>query len=154
MSREFDIQDILEDAGTKRKDLIGILHKVQARFGHVPASALSPIARRLRLTESEIFGVLTFYRAFTLEPRGRTHLAVCLGTACHMRGGAEIAAALERRLGIVPGRAAADHAYSLETVNCLGYCAIGPVVVVNGTSYARMTPKTAEALVLALHPRD
>ena len=130
-----------------QKELIPILHAVQAEFGHVPKEAVEAVARHLRISEGEIFGVMTFYKGFSLEPRGRFLITVCLGTACHVRGGATIAGELERRLGIKAGDTTPDKTFTLETVNCLGCCAIGPVVVVNGKYHSRVSLRNLEAIL-------
>jgi NADH:ubiquinone oxidoreductase subunit E len=141
------VAEILKGAGSRRRDLIAVLHVIQEKQGCVSAEAAALTARKFHLSESEIYGILTFYRAFSLKPKGRTAIAVCLGTACHVRGGEEILRSLERRLGIRAGETTADGRFSLETVNCLGCCAIGPVVAVDGVFHSRVTPKSAEALV-------
>jgi NADH:ubiquinone oxidoreductase subunit E len=143
----FDIREILSDAPSGQRGLIKILHRVQARFGHVPPSVLPVIARHIHISESELFGVLTFYRDFTLQPRGRHTVTVCLGTACHVRGGAEVAKELGLVLALEPGQTTPDAAFSLETANCLGCCAIGPVLVLDGIFHARVTPRSALTLV-------
>jgi NADH:ubiquinone oxidoreductase subunit E len=125
------IDDILKDFSPERRDLIMILHRVQAAFGYVPRDAIQGIARHLNITENDIYGVLTFYAAFSLAPKGRYVTKVCLGTACHVRGGAQIAEEIGRELSLAPGQTTPDRAFTLETVNCLGCCAIGPVVLVN-----------------------
>ncbi|MHB8093859.1 MAG: NADH-quinone oxidoreductase subunit NuoE family protein [Candidatus Aminicenantales bacterium] len=138
---------ILQRFAPNPKELIPILHDVQAEYGFIPHQAISRIARFLSISEAEVYSVLTFYRAFSLEPRGKFLITVCLGTACHVRGGANIAAELERRLGVRAGETTPDKIYSLETVNCLGCCAIGPVVVVNGRYFSRVTLKKVEEIL-------
>jgi NADH:ubiquinone oxidoreductase subunit E len=133
------MEDIFAEFGREQKDLIHILHKVQAKYGYIPPETVTEISRRLNMTESEIFGVLTFYRAFSLEPRGKYLVTVCLGTACHVRGGVQIAEEMERKLKVKAGRTTPDKLFTLETVNCLGCCAIGPVVVVNGKYYSHVS---------------
>jgi NADH:ubiquinone oxidoreductase subunit E len=142
-----DIEDFFLEPGLGRKDLISLLHRVQDRYGFIPGDAVLAIARRLGLTPTEIFGVLTFYKAFTLKPRGTSTVTVCLGTACHVRGGARIVEELERKLGIPAGATTSDRRFTLETVNCLGCCAIGPVVVVNGVYHAHVTLQKIDALL-------
>jgi len=141
------IDDILKDFSSEQKELIPILHRVQETFGYIAEKAIIGIARHLRLTPNEIYGVLTFYSAFSLSPKGRTVVTVCLGTACHVRGGAQIAEELGRKLSLEPGRTSADGEFTLETVNCLGCCAIGPVVVVNGKYHARVTLPQTDSLL-------
>lgn len=142
-----DIHDILKEAGNRQRDLLAILHRIQTACGRIPAEAVPAVARHLHLSPNEVFGVLTFYKSFSLESKGEFTITVCLGTACHVRGGAEIAEAFERKLGIKAGQTTPDKRFSLETVNCLGCCAIGPFVVVNGTYYPHATAKTVEAIL-------
>ncbi|MGB8951609.1 MAG: NAD(P)H-dependent oxidoreductase subunit E [Candidatus Aminicenantales bacterium] len=141
------MEEILRESGSSQKDLIHILHKVRAKFGYIPPGAISQISKRLRISESEIFGVLTFYRAFSLEPKGRHTVTVCLGTACHVRGGVEIVGEMERKLAIHAGETTPDKKFTLETVNCLGCCAIGPVVVVNGKYYSHVNLKKVDSIL-------
>jgi NADH-quinone oxidoreductase subunit E len=141
------MEKILSRFTPNQKELISILHAVQAEYGYVPKESIARISRFLRISEGEIFGVLTFYKGFSLEPRGKFLITVCLGTACHVRGGANIAAELERRLRIKAGGTTPDRKFTLDTVNCLGCCAIGPVVVVNGTYHARVTLKKVEGVL-------
>jgi NADH-quinone oxidoreductase subunit E len=141
------MENIIREFLPAQKELIPILHKVQAYYGYIPAEAISWISAYLKITESEIFGVLTFYRAFSLEPRGKNLVTVCLGTACHVRGGVQIAEELERKLNVKVGQTTADRKFSLETVNCLGCCAIGPVVVVNGNYHSHVTLKKIDEIL-------
>jgi len=141
------MEEILNRFAPTQKELIPILHAVQAEYGYVPKETIARISRFLHISEGEIFGVLTFYKGFSLEPRGKFLITVCLGTACHVRGGANIAAELERRLKIKAGGTTPDRKFTLETVNCLGCCAIGPVVVVNGTSHARVSLKRIDGVL-------
>ena len=141
------LEEIISRFGREQEELIHILHRVHGEFGYIPPEAISLIARHLRISESEVFGVLTFYRAFSLEPRGKYVITVCLGTACHVRGGVQVAEELERRLGIKAGQTTSDRKFSLETVNCLGCCAIGPVVVVNGKYYSNVAPKKIDKII-------
>jgi NADH-quinone oxidoreductase subunit E len=149
MARDWkgELDDLLREAGSRSRDTIPVLHKIQERFGHVPPEALPAIARRLRISESELFGVLSFYKAFTLKPKGRHTITVCLGTACHVRGGEGIAEELENVLGVPAGETTADGLFTLETVNCLGCCAIGPVMVVDGVTHARAVPQSAREII-------
>jgi NADH:ubiquinone oxidoreductase subunit E len=142
-----DMEDIFSGLGREQKDLIHILHRVQAKYGYIPPEAVSEISTRLNLTENEVFGVLTFYRAFSLEPRGKHCVTVCLGTACHVRGGVQIAEEMERRLCVKSGQTTADKNFTLETVNCLGCCAIGPVVVVNGKYYSHVSLSKIDSIL-------
>ncbi len=142
-----ELDDLLKEGGSRSRDTIPVLHKVQHHFGHIPPAALPAIARRLHISESELFGVLSFYKAFTLKPKGRHTITVCLGTACHVRGGERIAEEMENSLGVPAGETTADGLFTLETVNCLGCCAIGPVMVVDGVTHARTTAPSARDLI-------
>ena len=138
---------ILAEYDGERGDLIPILQEAQERFGYLPGGVMQVIAKFLRLPESDVFGVATFYAQFKLTPVGRKIVKVCRGTACHVRGGARILDEVERHLGIKPGETTDDLEYSLETIACFGSCALAPVVVIDKTVYGRMTSqKVAEIL--------
>lgn len=142
-----EMEEILKEFAGEQKDLIHILHRVQAQFGYIPLEAVVAISRRLRISPNEIFGVLTFYKAFSLEPRGEHLVTVCLGTACHVRGGVAIVEEMERKLGVEAGRTTPDGKFTLETVNCLGCCAIGPVVVVDGKYHSHVNLKKVDSIL-------
>ena len=128
-------------------NLIPILQEAQEKFGYLPAEAMQKIAKYLKLPESTIFGVSTFYAQFKLTPTGRKKIIICRGTACHVRGGARIIRELERRLGIKPGETTEDMEYSLETVACIGACALAPTMRVDNETHGQMTTKkVAEVL--------
>lgn len=128
-------------------NLIPILQEAQEKFGYLPAEAMQNFARFLRLPESTIFGVSTFYAQFKLTPTGRKKIVVCRGTACHVRGGARIIRELERRLGIKSGETTEDMEYSLETVACIGACALAPTMRVDNETYGQMTTKKIAEVV-------
>ncbi len=128
-------------------NLIPILQEAQERFGYLPEGVMSGIAKFLRLPESNVFGVATFYAQFKLTPTGKRIVKVCRGTACHVREGARILSEVEKQLGIKPGETTDDLEYSLETIACFGSCALAPVIVIDKTVYGRMTAKkVAEVL--------
>ncbi len=142
-----EIEKILGEFPGQQKDLIHILHRVQSTFGYISPEAVAAISRRLKISPSEIFGVLTFYKAFSLQPRGQHLVTVCLGTACHVRGGVQIVEEMERKLGFRAGRTTPDGKFTLETVNCLGCCAIGPVVVVDGEYHSHVNLQKVESIL-------
>lgn len=142
-----DIEKILKESGTSQKDLVPLLHKIQAGYGHVPPESIPAVARHLRLSQSEVFGVLTFNRSFRLEPKGKIRVTVCQGTACHVRGGGKIVEEMEKKLGIPAGGTTADKKLSLDKACCLGCCAIGPVVAVNGTHYPLVSPQKVDSIL-------
>jgi NADH-quinone oxidoreductase subunit E len=123
---------IIDKHSDQRGGLISILEGIQAKYGFLPESALRVVAERTGRSLVDIYGVATFYKAFTLEPRGRHLCSVCLGTACHVRNAPAVVRQFEDALGIKPGQTTQDREFSLETVNCLGACALGPIVVIDG----------------------
>jgi NADH:ubiquinone oxidoreductase subunit E len=132
-------QSIIDKHQGLQKNLIAILLDVQECFNYLPPDALRHVAKALDMPLIDIIGVATFYRAFSLKPRGKHTCLVCLGTACHVRGGPKILEELERKLAIPAGETTTDGQFTLETVACLGCCAIGPVVVVDGEYHGHAT---------------
>ena len=120
--------------------VIAILQDVQEEVNYLPEGALRYVAGRLGIPASKVYRLSTFYRAFSLEPRGRHLIHVCTGTACHVRGAVRIVDALEREIGIRAGETDEQLEFTLETVNCVGACALGPVVVVDGDYYGEANP--------------
>ncbi len=132
---------------SEKKALIAILQDIQAEYNYLPREALQQVARSVGVPLIDVIGVATFYRAFSLKPRGKHVVTVCLGTACHVRGGPKILEEFERRLGIASGETTGDEKFTLETVACLGCCAIGPVVVVDGEYHAQTSIRKVEAII-------
>lgn len=126
------IDSIIEPYKGRQGLLISLLQDIQAECNYLPQEALVEVSQALELPLSQVFSVATFFKAFSLEPRGRHLIMVCLGTACHVRGGERLAQKMERDLGIKPGETTQDFNFTLEAVNCLGCCALGPVVVIDG----------------------
>lgn len=131
------VPEIIDKYKGQKKALIAILQEIQQIYSYLPEPALRLVSKKLGIPLIDVFSVATFYRAFSLKPRGRHQITVCLGTACHVRGGPKVLEEFERKLGIKAGETTADNQFSLETVNCLGCCAIGPVVVVDGNYHAQ-----------------
>ena len=141
------LNEVLTSYQGREDELIPILQQVQHVFGYLPEPAMKGIAKFLKLAESTVFGVSTFYAQFKLVPTGRNIIRVCRGTACHVRGSAQILGNIENQLGIRAGETTSDLEYSLETIACFGSCALAPVMVVNDNVYGRMTaPKVKELL--------
>jgi NADH-quinone oxidoreductase subunit E len=143
---ESDLQEIFLDRRGEPAEVIPLLQAAQARYGYLPQEALRAIARFARVPESHVYGVATFYAQFRLTPSGRQRVMVCRGTACHVRGGARVLAAVKKQLNLKEGETSADLAYTLETVACIGACALAPSLVVNGQVYGRLTPQKATAI--------
>lgn len=125
--------------GSRPDSLIAVMQVVNGGFGYLPREALYRISERLKIPSSEVYHVATFYNAFSLKPKGRHSVKVCLGTACHVRGGQRLLEKLERDLGIEAGETTADLNFTLNSVNCLGACALGPLVVIDGKYQGQMT---------------
>ncbi len=120
-------------------DLIPILQQIQAEYGYLPKDVLMEMSRRTGIAASKIYGVATFYEQFCFEPRGRHTVKCCRGTACHVRGGPDIAEAIWRALGVEPGDTTEDMRFTFETVACLGTCFLAPVIMVNNDYYGHLT---------------
>ncbi|MFB0565832.1 MAG: NADH-quinone oxidoreductase subunit NuoE [Candidatus Aminicenantaceae bacterium] len=147
-----EIEKILEECGRNQKELIHILHRVQAEYAHISPQAISRISKHLNISESEIYGVLTFYRAFSLKPRGKHLVTVCTGTACHVRGAPMIVDELKRELNVGVGNTTEDNLFTLEAVNCLGACALGPIVVIDGEYHGQMKISEVDRLLEKFDP--
>ncbi len=138
---------IVSEYDGNRDSLISILQDIQSEYHYLPEGALRAVASQLDLPLIQVCGVATFFKAFSLKPRGEHMVSVCLGTACHVRGAPAVLDEVERQLGIEAGETTEDMRYSLETVNCLGACALGPIVVVDGKYHGQMSPgKVKKAL--------
>jgi NADH:ubiquinone oxidoreductase subunit E len=135
-----NVLGIIDQQSVDQGGLIAILDAIQARYGYLPADALKAVAEQTSRSLVDIYGVATFYRSFSLRMRGKHLCSVCLGTACHVRGGAVIAEEFGRQLGIKPSQTTPDREFTLETVNCLGACALGPIVVVDGHYFSNVSP--------------
>ena len=123
-----------------RDSLVSILLDVQSEYHYLPEDALRMVAKQLALQPILVYGVATFFKAFSLKPRGDHMVTVCLGTACHVRGAATVLDEVKRQLGIEPGETTEDMRFTLETVNCLGACALGPIMVVDDKYHGQMGP--------------
>lgn len=132
------------------KSLLSILHNIQREWGYLPEEKLREIAVMLGMPLIDVCGVATFYKSFSLTPKGRHQIKVCLGTACHVRGANRILKEVERKLGIKSGETSEDGEFSLEIVMCLGCCAIGPVVVMDDRYYGKMTTAKLESMLMQL----
>jgi NADH-quinone oxidoreductase subunit E len=132
------ITEIVEKYEAKPTALIMILQDVQKHYRYLPVDALKFVSRKMNLPLAQIYGVATFYRSFSLKPKGKNHICVCTGTACHVRQADIIVSKLELALGIRAGETTGDNEFSFETVNCLGACALGPLVTANEIYYGNM----------------
>lgn len=147
----FDISEIAELLENRKdggdRSLMAVLEEIQARYRYLPRDALILVSERMGVPLSQTYSVATFYNAFSLEPKGRHIINVCLGTACVVRGSRRVLERIIDRLGIEPGQTTEDGEFSLEMVNCLGACALGPIVVLDGTYSGQMNASKADALL-------
>jgi NADH-quinone oxidoreductase subunit E len=145
--QELKVKSFVTKYNKEKKALISILQNIQEEYNYLPQEALRIVSETLNIPLIDIIGVATFYRAFSLEPRGKHIVTVCMGTACHVRGGSKILDEFEKKLKIHAGETTEDRHFSLETVACLGCCAIGPVVVVDNDYYAQITIRKVSSIL-------
>ena len=141
-----DLYQLIDQEARGEGSVIAALEAVQARCRYLPRAALILAGERFPLPLADVYAVATFYNAFSLKPKGRHCLQVCMGTACHVRGSPRVLERLATRLGVSPGATTRDREFTLETVNCLGACALGPIVVADGEYSGQMTAPKAEML--------
>jgi len=141
------VESILDNYQRDRGMLVSILQDVQAEYNYLPGEALVEVSQALGAPLSQVYSVATFFKAFSLEPRGRYLINVCLGTACHVRGAVKVLEAIERELDIKTGGTTKDLKFTLERVNCVGCCALGPVVIINGEYHGQMKTDKVKALL-------
>jgi len=132
------VESVLDNYQHDKGMLVSILQDVQAEFNYLPKDALTEVSQGLDVPLSRVYSVATFFKSFSLKPRGRHLINVCLGTACHVRGAVRILEKIERELGINPDETTEDLRFTLETVNCVGACALGPIVIVDGEYSGQM----------------
>ena len=133
------LKEIYETYKPEKDNLIQILNEVQEHFGYIPKYTQEQLAEFLKMPMAEIFGVITFYSRFTLEPKGKYTISVCLGTACFVKGSQKILDRLKERLKIEPGQTTEDGMFSLDETRCVGACGLAPVFTVNGEVYGKAT---------------
>ena len=141
------IDQILEKYDYEQSSIIGILQDLQGNENYLPEKALEHISERLSMPLARIYRLATFYNAFSLTPRGKYLINVCLGTACHVRGASMVLDKIKMDLGIDVGEMTEDRLFSLETVNCVGACALGPVVIIGDEYHGQMTPAKVESTI-------
>lgn len=127
--------------------VIGLLQDIHATFGYLPEDVLRELSRLRSIPVSLLYSLATFYASFRLEPMGKHHVCVCVGTACHVRGAASVVETLERELGVRPGGTTKDGQFTLDTVNCVGACAMGPVMVVDNEYHGGIDQKKGSRLI-------
>ena len=141
------VDSILNDYRHDKSLLVSILQDLQTECNYLPEEGLSRVSEGLDIPLSQVYSVATFFKAFSLTPRGRHSIAVCLGTACHVRGALRVLEEIERRLGINRGETTKDLKFTLETVNCVGACALGPIVIADGGYSGQMKTDKVKSLL-------
>lgn len=141
------VYEIVAKYESRHDSLIPMLQEIQSAYNYLPEGALRVLAEKLDLPLIRIYALATFFKAFSLTPRGKHLVSVCLGTACHVRRAPAVLDELKRRLGVKPGETTEDMQYTLNTVNCVGACALGPIVVVDGEYHGQMSPGKVKKIV-------
>jgi NADH-quinone oxidoreductase subunit E len=145
---EQEIQNILfKHSGSNQGGLISILEDIQNKYGYLPKDALEVVSNKTGRSMVDLYGVATFYKSFSLSPRGKHFVAVCLGTACHVRSAPMIVEEFERQLNVSAGETTSDQEFTLETVNCLGACALGPIVMVDGHYFSKVDTAKVKRII-------
>ena len=141
------IVEILSKYNKNKNNLIQILNEVQETYGYIPESAQLEISKFLGIEMAEIYGVITFYARFTLKPKGKYNISVCLGTACFVKGSERVLERVKQKLGIDVGQTTPDGKFSIEETRCLGACGLAPVFTVNGEVYGKATPELVDKVL-------
>ncbi|MBU7044160.1 MAG: NADH-quinone oxidoreductase subunit NuoE [Theionarchaea archaeon] len=141
------VESVMDKWNNDKSNLISILLDVQDEYNYLPQEALTMISETLNVPLINVYSVATFYKVFSLEPRGKHIINICVGTACHVRGGRRLVERVEKSLRIQVGETTPDMQFTLETVRCLGACALGPVVVLDGEYHGHMSTKKMDALL-------
>ena len=147
-------KQIFEGRSGEPRYLIEVLLDIQQTEGHIPQEVMCSVSERLCVPLIEVYRVASFYKAFSLEPRGRHVVTVCMGTACHVRNAKRMLDEVAGQLGIEPGETTEDKLFTVESVNCLGACALGPVVVLDGVYHHHMTPGKLRKLIQSVRDTE
>jgi len=139
--------EIAQKYQPKRRYLLAILQDIQKHYNYLPAEAMETVARYLNVPLVKVYGMATFYKAFSLTPKGKYIIKVCDGTACHIKGSVNLLAEIEAILGIEPGQTTDDGLFSLETVACIGACGLAPVAVINDEYHGNLTPASLRQIL-------
>jgi NADH:ubiquinone oxidoreductase subunit E len=148
------LEEIVKERRSQPNQLIEVLHDIQEKHGYISEEAIQSVSRGLGVPLIEVYGVASFYKAFRLKPAGKHALTICMGTACHVRGARLLLDQAARQLGIEPGEVTPDGLFSIECVNCLGACALGPIVIENGNYHNHMTPAKLRKLIDTLSRQE
>ena len=139
MEKDIFLQELFSEYKPEKDNLIQMLNEIQDHFGYIPEEAQKELSEFLKMPMAEIYGVITFYSRFSLKPKGKYNISVCLGTACFVKGSQKIMDRLLERLQIQPGETTPDGKFSIEETRCVGACGLAPVFTVNGEVYGKAT---------------
>ena len=142
-----ELDQYIDSLPTTKGELIRVLHRAQGIFGYLPKEVQAHVAKRLDVPVSKVYGVVSFYSFFTMKPKGKYDVSVCLGTACYVRGADKILDALQKKIGIEVGDTTPDAKFSLRTLRCVGACGLAPVVMINEKVYGRVTPDMIDGII-------
>ena len=145
--REKKLQEIIDKHKNTKGALIPVLHEAQELYGYLPMSVQEKIAEGLNVSLEEIYGIVTFYTQFSLNPKGKYQINVCLGTACYVKGANQILEKLQEKLGIHVGECTEDGLFSLDGCRCIGACGLAPVIMINDEVYGRLVPDQIEGIL-------
>ena len=145
--QEAELLKVIEEKKNDKGALMPILQKAQEIYGYLPIEVQTMISEQMDVPLEKIYGISTFYAQFTLEPKGEYQISVCLGTACYVKGSADVLAKIEETLGIKTGECTADGKFSLDSCRCVGACGLAPVMMINGEVFGRLTPDEVPAIL-------
>ena len=149
-----EIKTICREHNNDKGELINILHTVQDRMGYLPKEILELIAMELGVSYTQVYGVVTFYSFFTMKPKGKHPISVCMGTACYVRGSEKVLDEFKRQLSIEVGETTVDGLFSLDSLRCVGACGLAPVVMVGTRVYGRLKPSDVKDIIAAIKSRE
>jgi NADH-quinone oxidoreductase subunit E/NADP-reducing hydrogenase subunit HndA len=141
------INEICDSFGNEPSELINVLHKTQKHFGYLPAEIQEAVASKLNITVAQVYGVVTFYSFFTMTPKGRHPISICMGTACYVRGAEKVLDEFKKELAIQVGQTTADGKFSLSSLRCVGACGLAPVVLIGEKTYGRVAPDDVQDIL-------
>jgi NADH-quinone oxidoreductase subunit E/NADP-reducing hydrogenase subunit HndA len=134
------IKEICASFGNKSGEVINVLHQVQGKFGYLPAEVQEVVAHELQMPVAKVYGIVSFYSFFTMQPKGKHPISICLGTACYVRGAEKVLDEFKRQLNIPDGGVTPDGKFSIDTLRCVGACGLAPVAMIGDKVYGRLTP--------------
>lgn len=144
---EKEVKEILEKYPKEKNQLIAVLNDVQEKYGYIPKDAQMVISEEMSISMAEIYGVITFYSRFTLSPKGKYNVSICLGTACYVKGAQKLLDRAIERLHIQPGEVTEDGKFSIDDVRCVGACGLAPVFMINDEVYGNATVKEFDEVI-------